>query len=236
MVGATSYYDTAQESLVSRDGHETLVIVSLAGSNAEKLRTLRRIDAAAAADRAARSRSRSAGTWRPPCWRRRSRARTSRSAEMIALPIAALLTLLFFRSVVAALLPIAIGGFALASCAAIMRLGANFTEIAIFALNVAAFLGLGLSIDYSLLMVQRFREELGRGLAVRDAVATSLDTAGRAVWVSGLAVIVSLAVLIGCPVADPAQRRDRRRARHARPRWSARCCCCPRCSPGSGPG
>ena len=119
---------------------------------------------------------------------------------MVALPIAAVLTLIFFRSVVAALLPIAIGGFALASCAAIMRLGANFTEIAIFALNVAAFLGLGLSIDYSLLLVQRFREELGRGLSVRDAVATTLDTAGRAVWVSGLAVIVSLAVLIGVPV------------------------------------
>ena len=120
---------------------------------------------------------------------------------MIALPIAALLTLLFFRSVVAALLPIAIGGFTLASCAAIMRLGAHFTEIAIFALNVSAFLGLGLSIDYSLLLVQRFRQELGRGLSVKEAVANALDTAGRAVWVSGLAVIVSLAVLIGCPVA-----------------------------------
>ena len=86
------------------------------------------------------------------------------------MPIAAVLTLLFFRGVVAALVPIAIGGFALASCAAIVRLGSNFTEIAIFALNVAAFLGLGLSIDYSLLMVQRFREELARGLAPREAV------------------------------------------------------------------
>jgi RND superfamily putative drug exporter len=199
VVGTMSYFDTAQASLVSRDGHETLVIVSLAGSNADKLRTLVRID---------------------PLLRRieppievaigghvaasvlaQAIARQDiRSAELIALPIAALLTLLFFRSVVAALLPIAIGGFALASCAAIMRLGSNFTEIAIFALNVAAFLGLGLSIDYSLLLVQRFREELGRGLPVREAVATSLETAGRAVWVSGLAVIVSLAVLIGVPV------------------------------------
>ena len=58
------------------------------------------------------------------------------AAESVALPIAAVLTLLFFRSVVAALLPIPIGGFALASCAAIVRLGSNFTEIAIFALNV----------------------------------------------------------------------------------------------------
>ena len=121
-------------------------------------------------------------------------------AELVAVPIALVLTLFFFRSVVAALLPIIIGAFAVASCAAIMRLGAHVTEIAIFALNVGAFLGLGLSIDYSLLLVQRFREELGRGLPVRDAVANTLDTAGRAVWVSGLAVIVSLAVLIGVPV------------------------------------
>jgi RND superfamily putative drug exporter len=199
VVGATSVYNTAEETLVSRDGSETLVIVSLAGSNADKLRALANVEAElrdvepptevaigghVAASLEAQEIARADIT----------------AAELIALPIAAVLTLLFFRSAVAALLPIAIGGFALASCAAIMRLGSGFTEIAIFALNVAAFLGLGLSIDYSLLLVQRFRQELGRGLSVRDAVATSLDTAGRAVWVSGLAVIVSLAVLIGCPV------------------------------------
>ena len=199
VVGATSYFSTAQESLVSRDGHQTLVIVSLAGSNAEKLRTISRIEPLLR-------------QVEPPIeveigghvqasLQAQVIARDDiSSAEIVAIPIAAVLTLIFFRSVVAALLPIAIGGFALASCAAIMRLGSNFTEIAIFALNVAAFLGLGLSIDYSLLLVQRFREELGRGLSVRDAVATTVDTAGRAVWVSGLAVIVSLAVLIGVPV------------------------------------
>src|SRR5262245_12340111 len=109
VVRATSYFDTAQESLVSRDGHETLVIVSLAGSNADELRTLGRIApllrrleppyrveigghvaASVLAQQIARS--------------------DINSAELIALPIAALLTLIFFRSVVAALLPIAIGG------------------------------------------------------------------------------------------------------------------------------
>ncbi len=199
VIGATSFYDTAEESLVSRDSHETLVIVSLAGSNADKLHTLASVE----------ERLRQV---EPPIevaiggpvaatLLAQDIARTDiTAAELIALPIAGVLTLLFFRSVVAALLPIAIGGFALASCAAVMRLGSGFTEIAIFALNVAAFLGLGLSIDYSLLLVQRFRQELGRGLPVRAAVATALDTAGRAIWVSGLAVIVSLAVLIGCRV------------------------------------
>ena len=213
VVRAVSYFDTAQETLVSRDGHETLVIVSLAGSNAEKLRTLLRIDpllreieppaqvaigghvaASAVAQEIARQ--------------------DVNSAEMIALPIAAVLTLIFFRSLVAALIPIAIGGFALASCAAIMRLGSSFTEIAIFALNVAAFLGLGLSIDYSLLLVQRFRQELGRGLSVKDAVA-GVDGYRRARRLGVGARRDREPRGAGpLPGRGPAQRRDRRRARH----------------------
>jgi RND superfamily putative drug exporter len=199
VVGATSYFDSAQESLVSRDGHETLVIVSLAGSNAEKLRSIRRIEPLLRQVDPSIEVAIGGHVQASLLAQEIARADVT-SAEIVALPIAAVLTLLFFRSVVAALLPIVIGGFALASCAAIMRLGSNFVEIAIFALNVAAFLAIGLSIDYSLLLVQRFREELGRGLPARDALAATLDTAGRAVWVSGLAVIVSLAVLIGVPV------------------------------------
>jgi RND superfamily putative drug exporter len=199
VVGATSYYDTAQETLVSRDGHETLVIVSLAGTNSDKIRTIARIEPLLREVEPPIEVSIGGHVAASMLAQKIARADIT-SAELIALPIAAVLTLIFFRSVVAALLPIVIGGFALATCAAIMRVGASFMEIAVFALNVAAFLGLGLSIDYALLMVQRFREELARGLAVRDAVATTLDTAGRAVWVSGLAVIVSLAVLVPVPV------------------------------------
>ena len=198
--------------MISRDGHEALVIVSLAGSNAEKLRTLPRIEAQLRAVEPPIEVAIGGHVAASILAQEIAHADIT-SAEKIALPIAAVLTLLFFRGVVAALVPIAIGGFALASCAAIVRLGSNFTEIAIFALNVAAFLGLGLSIDYSLLMVQRFREELSRGLAPRAAVATALDTAGRAVFVSGLAVIVSLSVLVAGAGRHPAQRRARRRAR-----------------------
>jgi len=199
VVGASSYFDTAEPGLVSRDGHEALVIVSLSGTNADKLRTLPRIEAQLrAVDPPIEV---AIGGLVAASLLAQEIARADiNSAESIALPIAAVLTLLFFRSIVAALIPIAIGAFTLASCAAIVRLGSNFTEIAIFALNVGAFLGLGLSIDYSLLLVQRFREELARGLAPRDAVVTTLDTAGRAVFVSGLAVMVSLIVLLGSSV------------------------------------
>jgi RND superfamily putative drug exporter len=199
VIGATSYYDTAQESFVSRDGHETLVLVSLAGSKLEKLSALERISPLLRRIEAPTEVA-IGGHVAASVLAQEIARKDIRSAEMMALPIAALLTLLFFRSVVAALLPLLVGGFALASCAAIVRLGAHFTEIAVFALNIAAFLGLGLAIDYSLLIVQRFREEMARRGNTRDAVAAALDTAGHAVWVSGLAVLVSLTVLVGCSV------------------------------------
>ncbi len=199
VVGVSSFFDTAEPGLVSRDGHDALVIVSLSGTNADKLRTLPRIEAQL---RAAPPQVEVAigGHVAASILAQAIAREDVAKAERVALPIAAVLTLIFFRSVVAALLPIAIGGFALASCAAIVRLGSNVTEIAIFALSVGTFLGLGLSIDYSLLLVQRFREELARGLAPRESVAVTLDTAGRAVFVSGLAVMVSLSVLLGSSV------------------------------------
>jgi len=200
VVGISSYFDTAERGLISRDGHEALVIVSLSGSNADKLRTLPSIESQLRAVVPPVEVAIGGHVAASIVAQEIAQADIT-SAEAIALPIAAVLTLLFFRGVVAALIPIAIGAFALASSAAIVRLGSNFTEIAIFALNVAAFLGLGLSIDYSLLLVQRFREELARGLSTRAAVIKSVDTAGRAVLVSGLAVMVSLIVLLGVPVA-----------------------------------
>jgi uncharacterized membrane protein YdfJ with MMPL/SSD domain len=200
VVGAVTYYDTHQETLVSLDGRDTLVIVSLAGDNARKIETYRRIEPQLrAVDPSVGVEI--GGTIAASVLAQQLARRDVAAAEAVALPIALLLTGLFFRSVVAALLPIAIGIFALDASSALMRLGTNFTEISIFAMNVCVFLGLGLSIDYALLLVQRFREELGRGLPVRDAVGTTLDTAGRAVWVSGLTVAVSLAALI--PVSLP---------------------------------
>ncbi len=199
VVGATTVYDTNQKTLVSRDGRETLVIVSLAGDSAAKLATFRRIEPALRAIEAPAEVS-VGGIVAFTLLVQKVAREDATAAETIALPFALLLTLFFFRGVVAAMLPIVIGAFSLAGSAALVRFGANFTEISIFAMSVGAFLGLGLSIDYALLLVQRFREEIGRGLDTADAVAATLDTAGRAVWVSGLTVTTSLAALLVVPL------------------------------------
>ena len=199
VVGATTVYDTNQKTLVSRDGRETLVIVSLAGDSAHKLATFRRIEPLLRAVEAPAEVA-IGGIVAFTLLVQQVAREDATAAEKIALPFALLLTLFFFRGVVAALLPIAIGAFSLAGSAALVRFGAQFTEISIFAMSVGAFLGLGLSIDYALLLVQRFREEIGRDPDVQAAVAATLDTAGRAVWVSGLTVTTSLAALLLVPL------------------------------------
>ncbi len=122
-------------------------------------------------------------------------------AEMIALPITLLLLLLVFRGVVAAGLPLLIGGLSIVSTFVVLRLIAGVTEVSIFALNLTTAMGLGLAIDYSLFVVSRFREELARGHEPHDAVRRTVQTAGRTVLFSALTVAASLSALLIFPIA-----------------------------------
>src|SRR3954453_6546207 len=85
-----------------------------------------------------------------------------RMAEMLAFPILFLLSLLFFRSAVAALLPLLIGGLAIVGTFLLLRLANEAVSVSIFALNLTTGLGLGLAIDYSLFVVSRYREEIAK--------------------------------------------------------------------------
>jgi RND superfamily putative drug exporter len=85
-----------------------------------------------------------------------------RTAELYAFPLLFLLSLLFFRSLVAALLPLLVGGLAIVGTFLMLRVASELTSVSIFALNVAIGLGLGLAIDYSLFIVSRYREEMAR--------------------------------------------------------------------------
>jgi RND superfamily putative drug exporter len=119
-------------------------------------------------------------------------------AELIAFPLLALLCLLIFRGV-AAVLPVAIGGFSVLAAFAVLR-GIN-TGLALspFALNLVIGAGLGLGVDYSLFCVSRFREELGRGADVPEAVRTTMQTAGRTVLFSAATVAAAMACLTVFP-------------------------------------
>ena len=125
-------------------------------------------------------------------------------SEIISLPLAALALLLVFGSVVAAGVPLVVGGASVLVALAGIFLIAQITPMSIFVLNLATLLGLGLGVDYSLLMTSRFREELARRAGspeagadvVGDAVRVTVATAGRAVFFSGLTVLLGLLGLI----------------------------------------
>src|SRR5207248_3703482 len=116
-----------------------------------------------------------------------------RRSELISLPLAALALLLVFGSVVASAVPLIVGGSAVVAALAAIFVVAGLTPMSIFVLNLATLLGLGLGVDYSLLMTSRFREELSarrwRRDAVEDAVGATSRTAGRAVFFSGLTLL-----------------------------------------------
>jgi RND superfamily putative drug exporter len=122
-------------------------------------------------------------------------------AELYTFPIALVVLLLVFGTLVAAGMPLAMGAVAIALTLAGIFVVASYYSTSVFILNTATMIGLGISIDYSLFMVSRFRDEL-RARPVDEAVARTVGTAGEAILFSGLAVIIGFAALciINVPV------------------------------------
>jgi uncharacterized membrane protein YdfJ with MMPL/SSD domain len=120
------------------------------------------------------------------------------TAELIAFPLLALLTFLFFRGV-AALLPLAVGATTVLGAFAVLRAVNEAVAISPFALNLVIGMGLGLAVDYSLLSVSRFREEMGRGADPPAALLATLRAAGHTVLFSAVTVAAALACLCVFP-------------------------------------
>ncbi|MCF6525854.1 MMPL family transporter [Streptomyces sp. JJ36] len=120
-------------------------------------------------------------------------------AEAVAVPVTLVLLVLAFGSVVAALLPLAIGLIAILGTFAELFVLGSLTDVSVFSINLATALGLGLGIDYGLLLVSRFRERLAEGDEVPDALRTTVRTAGRTIAFSAATVVAALAALLLFP-------------------------------------
>lgn len=119
--------------------------------------------------------------------------------EMVTFPVLLVVMLFVFRSVVAALVPLAVAGLTIVSVFLTLRILTLFTDVSVLATNVATGLGLGLAIDYGLILVKRYREELHGGAGTDEAIATALRTAGRTVLFSAVTVALALAGLLVFP-------------------------------------
>ena len=122
-------------------------------------------------------------------------------SEAIVLPISFIVLVWVFGGVTAALIPLAVGGFAIVGSMATLRGLAEVTEVSVFAMNLAVAMGLALAIDYSLLLVSRYREEIADGSEPPDAVRRTMRTAGRTVVFSAVTVALCLATMAVFPMS-----------------------------------
>jgi uncharacterized membrane protein YdfJ with MMPL/SSD domain len=120
-------------------------------------------------------------------------------AELIAFPLLGLLLLIVFRGLVAAAIPLLIGGISIVGTLLVLRVMSLITDTSLFALNITTALSLGLAVDYALLMVSRYREEIARTGATREAHLRTVQTAGRAAAFSGFTVAAAMAALVIFP-------------------------------------
>ncbi|MFD6990795.1 MMPL family transporter [Streptomyces sp. NPDC059943] len=198
VVGVGSYWQTRSPALRAEDGGEALIAARIVGKEKEAGETLERI---APEFRGAQGPV-EVSVGGPVAVRHEMQAIIQEDllrAELIALPVTLVLLVMVFGSAIAALLPLGIGIVAILGTNAVLRGITEITDVSVFAQNLTTALGLGLAVDYALFIVRRFREELAEGAQVRDAVGTTLRTAGRTVLFSALTVAVSLAAMMVFP-------------------------------------
>ncbi|MEY3857359.1 MAG: hypothetical protein RLZZ193_1008, partial [Actinomycetota bacterium] len=120
--------------------------------------------------------------------------------ELISIPLTFILLVLVFGALAASAMPLIVGVAAILGAFFILYLFTLFTDVSIYALNLTTGMGLGLGIDYALLIVNRFREELHRGKTVEEAIVATMASAGKTVFYSGMTVLVTLLSLTFFPL------------------------------------
>ena len=196
VAGVASFYSTGARDLVSRDGRSTYLAVQLSPTDDGEIQDAAERIGASLEDEPGVSVGGAAVA------QQQANAQVEedlRRAELFAFPILFLLSLLFFRSLVAALLPLLVGGLTIVGTLLMLSVASELGSISIFALNLVVGLGLGLSIDYSLFIVSRYREEIAKTGPGLEAMRRTMTTAGRTVLFSSLTVAGAIASLLVFP-------------------------------------
>jgi len=194
--GIIDYYHTGVPKLVSRDAHSTYAVINLKGSAPDAMAAAKRLRPELTSSRL------TVDTGGEPAINADFTYQIGHDlakAEVISFLLLAVLLIVVFRSLVAAFLPLLLGAFGVLGAFLVVYGITYLTSISQYAINVITLLGLGLSIDYSLFMVSRFREEL-RQHPTERALTNTMRTAGRTVFFSGLTVILSLMGLLAFPI------------------------------------
>ena len=187
-----TFYDTHNPAMVSRDGTSTYVLAYFKPLSDTRLKN----DAQQIEDRFAHVQYVKLGGGQVASAQVNTQVSHDLArSELLAFPFVFLLSLLFFRSLVAALLPPLLGGLAILCTFLALRIVAGFVDLSVFALNLTTGLGLGLAIDYSLFMVSRYREESATSGFGLEALTRTMQTAGRTITFSSLTIAAAVASL-----------------------------------------
>lgn len=201
----TSYFDKRVDRLISQDKRTAFAAIALKGDGDQTLKDFRAIEVqlAGASRMFPGVSTQIAGATAVADALDEGMSQDISRAEFYALPAVALLLLVVFGSLVAACMPLIVGGLSIVGSLGVLSILAGFTQVNMFAHSVVTLLGLGLAIDYGLFMVSRFREELNRGGGqdVRTAVRRATGTAGKTVVFSAAMVAVALSGLLVFPQA-----------------------------------
>jgi RND superfamily putative drug exporter len=192
-----TFYETRDRALVARDGRSQYLTARFAADASDKAQQ-------DAADRlrerlSAQPGVKLGGQAAAAGEVNRTVEEDLRRAELLAFPLLFLMSLVFFRSLVAAALPLLVGGLAIVGTFLVLRVANELTEVSVFALNLTTGLGLGLAIDYSLFMVARYREEIAKDGPGLPALRRTMATAGRTVLFSSITVAAALGSLLVFP-------------------------------------
>ena len=191
----TTYADTKDQRFVSEDGEKTYAVI---GFNVSANETQGLVDEVRRKVRSEELTTYVTGASAVYLDIANASNEDIRRAEKYALPFALIILILAFGTLVAAAIPVLIGGVSVLTALAALYFLAGIYDMSVFVLSIATMLGLGLGIDYALFAVSRFREEL-ESSPVPEAVSRTVATAGRSIFFSGLAVLIGLSGLLFFP-------------------------------------
>jgi len=189
----------AAADLVSRDRTSGLIVAGINGDESQQQKLANELSDQVAGDHDGVT-VRSGGTAMVNVQLTEQSQRDLVVMESLAIPLSFLVLVWAFGGLVAAALPIAVGVMAILGALAVLRWISFATDVSIFALNLTTALGLALAIDYTLLMISRFRDELAEGASRNDALVRTMVTAGRTVAFSATTVALSMAVMVLFPM------------------------------------
>ena len=201
VVQVASPWDTTDSTtgMLSTDGRSAMIVVALTGGESAAPKHAQALAARFAHDRDGVS-VRAGGMAMVYAQVSQQTEKDLLRMESIAIPVIFVVLVWVFGGLLAAAVPMAVGGFAILGSLAVLRAIALVTDVSIFALNVTVALGLALAIDYTLLIISRYRDELADGTSRDEALVRTMTTAGRTVLFSAMTVALALVSMVLFPM------------------------------------